>query len=433
VKIADMTLVSAADYVVEPPDLFASHFPARLADQAPRLEPGPDGTPSWVFQGTAFGGPSSAVHVVPPAPADDQPGDDQPADDQPGDDQPGDDQPGDDQQGYGYETLPPALYSAAARLRAMDANGVLAAACFPTLDMFNGARLHRLPDPALSAAVVEAYNDWQADEWAAADPARLVAVGVLPAWYLDAAVAEAVRLADKGVSAVTFPEMPYLVDLPSFSSDHWDPLLRVICDHGMALCLQLPAATSALKTSDDAPFNPFASQADLIAPQMAATACTDLIVSGVLNRFPELRVSISRGGIGWIPFLLDRVDLHQRNQSWSGLDLGGLTGTEVFRKHFLGCFVSDPSTLYLRDRIGVNAIAWESAFPLPDTTWPSSPELLLGELEAAGAGDDDINAITWRNACHFYRFDPYAALAPEDGTSGALRARAGQGTGAAAR
>jgi hypothetical protein len=149
------------------------------------------------------------------------------------------------------------------------------------------------------------------------------------------------------------------------------------------------------------------------------------MVSGTFNRFPNLKVAMSEGGIGWIPFLLDRIDRHISNHSWTGLDLGGGNGSDLFRKNFLGCFITDPSALRLRDRIGIEAIAWECDFPHSDSTWPHSPEELMGECIGAGLSDREIEQISWENACRFFRFDPFAGISRRDATVGALRAMAG--------
>jgi predicted TIM-barrel fold metal-dependent hydrolase len=410
-EASELTLVSAADQLVEPPTLFADHFPAGLADRAPRLVEGARGTLTWVVEGVELGVPGAGLRTVRlPGPGEGPPA--------------------------GYESLSPALYDVNARVAAMDVNGVFAAPNFPTLGGLAGARLHEVADPALAAAVVSAYNDWQLDGWAAAAPGRLIPLGRLPVWDLDAAVAEVKRVSARGMTVLAFPDMPHSAGLPSFSTDHWDPLLRAVSDAGVALCLEKAQVAETLDRPDlderpaDAPFNPFAAQAELVAPQLAATVCTDLIVSGVLNRFPTLRIVTSQGGIGWIPFLLDRIDHHIENQVWLGLDLGGGTGTDVFRAHFVSSFVTDPSSLYLRDRIGIESIAWQSAFPSTDSTWPSSPELLASELAAAGIDDEEAGAITWRNASRVFGFDPFRSVDSARATVGALRAQAaGAGAG----
>jgi predicted TIM-barrel fold metal-dependent hydrolase len=382
-EASQLTLLSVADHVVEPANLFVDHAPAALAGRLPVLTAADDGSAHWMLDGVDLGRPAAGIRATPALGSADP----------------------DSGGPTGYEDLPRSFYDPVARLTAMDRNGVYAALSFPTMDAFAGNRLAAVPDAEAAAGVVAAYNDWQLDEWAATARGRLIPLCVLPAWDLDRAVAEVRRVAARGAHAISFPEMPYAADLPSFSTDHWDPLLRAVCDAGLVLCLRVARAAQLLDRPDDAPFNPFAAQEDLVAPQLAATACTDLVVSGVLNRFPDLRIAMSQGGIGWIPFLLDRIDLHLTNQTWSGLDLKGRSGTELFQEHFLACFVTDPSTLFLRNRIGIDCIAWQSAFPLTDSTWPNSPELLHGELTQAGTNDQETEAIAWRNAVRFFGLD----------------------------
>jgi hypothetical protein len=153
---------------------------------------------------------------------------------------------------------------------------------------------------------------------------------------------------------------------------------------------------------------------------------SDLMVAGVFRRFPELKVAMSEGGIGWIPFYLDKLDRHVVNQSWTGVqvDRDGRTPTEVFREHVLGCFITDESALRLRDRIGVDGIAWECDYPHSDSTWPHGPELLMDECRSAGLSDDEVHQITWQNACRFFRLDPFGGRPLEEASVGALRAAA---------
>jgi hypothetical protein len=96
----------------------------------------------------------------------------------------------------------------------------------------------------------------------------------------------------------------------------------------------------------------------------------------------------------------------------------------VFREHFLACYITDPSGLRLRDRIGIDTIAWECDYPHTDTTWPRSPEHAWGELQDAGCSDEEIHKITWQNACRFFDWDPFVRTPREEATVGARRARA---------
>jgi predicted TIM-barrel fold metal-dependent hydrolase len=164
----------------------------------------------------------------------------------------------------------------------------------------------------------------------------------------------------------------------------------------------------------------------ILAPQLSAIIVTDLILAGLFVKYPRLKFAMSEGGIGWIPFYLDRLDRHVWNHRWTGLKIADadITPSELWRRNFLGCFITDPSSLNLRERIGIDTIAWECDYPHSDSTWPRSPELVLGELEGAGATDDEIDKITWQNACRFFGFDPFQHRSREQATVGGLRAQA---------
>ena len=131
-----------------------------------------------------------------------------------------------------------------------------------------------------------------------------------------------------------------------------------------------------------------------------------------------------QGSIRFVGYL-DRVDRHFKNQTWIDNSFGeGKLPSDVFREHFLACFITDPSGLKARHDIGIDLIAWECDYPHTDTTWPESPELVWAEFQAAGCSDQDIDKITWENACRFFDWDPFAHTAKDQATVGALRALA---------
>jgi hypothetical protein len=140
-----------------------------------------------------------------------------------------------------------------------------------------------------------------------------------------------------------------------------------------------------------------------------------------MRTYPDLKVAWSEAGIGWIPFYLNRSDRHYENQKWLRRDFGGKMPSDVFREHSLACYVTDPSALKIRADIGVEIIAWECDYPHSDSLWPDAPERVLAELNAAGATDAEIDAITWGNSCRFIQWDPFAFLPREQATVGGLR------------
>ena len=132
---------------------------------------------------------------------------------------------------------------------------------------------------------------------------------------------------------------------------------------------------------------------------------------------------MSEGGIGWIPFLLDRIDRHVWNHSLDRPRLRRSHRDGAVPEELPGVLHHRSSALHLADRIGVEAIAWECDYPHSDSTWPTSPEALMGEVEAAHLSDPVINQITWENACRFFRFDPFG-VAIEGSVDGAGPPRA---------
>jgi hypothetical protein len=96
----------------------------------------------------------------------------------------------------------------------------------------------------------------------------------------------------------------------------------------------------------------------------------------------------------------------------------------MFRRHFLACFICDPSGLLLRDRIGIDNIAYEVDYPHSDCTFPGSPEELFEHFELAQCSDAEIAKIGYENALRWLRFDPFRHVPRAQATVGALRARA---------
>ena len=317
-QIDDMVLVSIDDHVIEPVNMFDNHMPEKYKDQAPRYVNDPaTGRGYWEFQGQETG--LSGLGAVASWPREEW-----------------------DMNPVDFAEMRPATYDVDLRVRDMDANGQLTGMCFPTFAGFNGMSLARSTvDRDLTNVVVSAYNDWHIDELAGEHPGRFIPLAIVPTYDPQSMVAEIHRVAKKGCTAVSLPETPYGVGLPAFDEDgYWDPVFQALCDHDMAMCLHIGGAFGLLKRANTA------SEDNLIimSPQLSAVATSDLMAGGVFIRFPSLKVAMSEGGIGWIPFFLDRMDRHVWNHRWTGLKVAnGKTPTELWRSNFLGCFITDPS------------------------------------------------------------------------------------------
>ena len=398
-KLDDMILVSVDDHVIEPPTVFENHLPKRWADRAPKLVyDSRKRLQIWKWEGGVTVTPFiSAVVTLPPH-----------------------------EWGYDPSTLAemrPGCWDVNERVRDMDANGILASMCFPSFAGMAGSFFDRCEDKEFAYAALQAYNDWHVDEWAASHPGRFIPLPLSPLWDPALAAQEVRRVAKKGVKAITFSEAPESFGHPSIHTGHWDPLFEACCDEGVVLAIHIASSNMQAWASN----NPEGIPIEVIStlPCWNALSCAaNFLWCKSLVKYPDLRIALSEGGTSWIPGFLDRMERQFHVQQWVGSDLGGRSPTEMFRRHFLACFVADPSGLLLRDRIGIENIAYEVDYPHSDCTFPGSPEELWEHLVAARCSDAEIAKITHENAASWFGLDLFAHVDRKDATVGALRARA---------
>jgi predicted TIM-barrel fold metal-dependent hydrolase len=394
-KTEDMVLISVDDHVVEPPDMFERHTPLRWRERAPRVLRTPAGHDVWLFEGQQL--PNFGLNAVAGKPP----------------------------HRFGmdptsFDDVRPGCWNVDARVRDMDANGVAASLCFPSFPQFCGQLFARCAskDPEFALAMVQAYNDWHVDDWCASHPGRFIPLGMPPLWEPRLMAAEVRRLAAKGCHAVSFSENPAKLGYPSWHSDHWDPFFQACADEGTLLCLHIGSGADMVLTALDAPVPVQIS----LQPLNIVQAAGDLIWSRAPQRFPALRIALSEGGIGWVPYYLERADfVYRQHGAWTGAHLGGRLPSEVFREHVLTCFIDDPIGIRMRHEIGVERITWECDYPHSDSPWPYAPERLADSL--VGVPDREVELITHRNAMRWFRFDPFRGRPREQCTVGALRAR----------
>ena len=323
-----------------------------------------------------------------------------------------------------YSELRPGCFDVHERVRDMDANGVLASMNFPTMAGFNARTFTEAGDKELVAGHAPGLQRLGHRRVVRGSyPGRFIPLGIVPMWDVDLAVEEVHRLGKKGCRSISFLETPHVAGLPELPLRPLGPDAAgdVRREHGpVAAHRRRLRRHPAPAGGADRP--PHGAGLPDHAPSPRRTCCS----GPTLRKFPDLKVALSEGGIGWIPFYFDRIDRHFENQAWlhDGDDFGGKLPSEVFREHILACYITDPSGLLLRDRIGIDIIAWECDYPHTDTTWPESPEFAWKELQDAGCTDEEIHKITWENACRFFDWDPFEHTPKEQATVGALRALA---------
>jgi len=128
----------------------------------------------------------------------------------------------------------------------------------------------------------------------------------------------------------------------------------------------------------------------------------DLLFSGALQKFPNLTFSLAEGGIGWIPYLLERSDYTWDRHRWyQDIDKESRP-SDLFRKHFYGCFIDDEHGLENRHAIGIDRITMEIDFPHSDSNWPNSRKRAAEAL--ANIPDDEVEMIVETNARRMLHF-----------------------------
>ena len=395
-KLEDMVLVSVDDHVVEPPDLFARHLPAKYRDIAPHVVHEPDGTDVWHF--LDFEIPNVGLNAVAGRPRDE----------------------------YGidptsFDELRPGCYDPSERVLDMNANGLLGSLNFPSLPGFAGRLFAAMADKDAALALNQAYNDWHIEEWCGAAPDRFIPLAVPPIWDPVALAAEVHRVAKKGCHAITFPENPVPLELPSLHDAHWDPVWKACADEDTVVCMHIGSSSKLVVTAADAPIDVMIA----LQPMNIVQAAADLIHSPVFKKYPSLTVALSEGGIGWIPYFLERLDhSYLIHKEWTGADFGSQLPSEVFMEHVILCFIEDEFGARHAREIGVDRICIETDYPHSDAIWPNAPEVLEAHFARTDLTDDEIDKMTHRNAIDFFHYDPFSIRPRERCTVGALRAEA---------
>jgi len=395
VNAEDMILVSVDDHLVEPPHLFEGRVPQQYVDRAPKVIRTDKGDDVWTYNDAII--PNIGLNAVAGRPKEE----------------------------YGieptsYEEMRPGCFDLAERVKDMNAGGILGSMCFPSFPSFSGRVFGGSDDKGLALAVLQAYNDWHIEEWCGGAPGRFIPMAITPLWDADLCAAEVRRVAAKGCHSITFTENPSALGFPSYHDAYWDPVWEAVCENDVVVSVHLGSSGRLAVTAPDAPIDVMIT----LQPMNVCQAAADILWSRVIKKFPTIKFALSEGGTGWIPYFLDRLDrTYEMHHLWTGQDFGDQLPSEVFREHFLTCFIADPIGVKLRHEIGLDNIAWECDYPHSDSSWPKAPEELAAVMQ--GVPDTEVNKITFENACRWYSFDPFAHRTKEQSTVGALRAEAG--------
>lgn len=357
-------IVSADDHVVEPRDLWTSRLPRKYLDVGPRVvrERGQvtlldgdfsysvddDGEPvdTWYYEDLRI--PSMIPGAAVGYDLDDM-----------------------EMRVMTFDQMRPGCFDPKERLADMDVAGIERSLCFPNLfARFCGQRFVFGKDRELARLCVEAYNDFIVDEWCAGSNGRLIPLGIVPLWDATSSAAEVRRMATRGMKAFCFSEIPTFLGLPSIHSGYWDPFFQACQDTGSVIMIHIGSSSRLPVTSQDAP-----NAVTNTLPAVNSAMClVDWLFSGVLIRFPELRMGLAECQIGWIPYFLERADqVWEHNRGWNEVrDVIPNPPSSYFPNRIFCTFFSDDFGLRNLDAIGVDNVIFETDYPHSDSNWPDS-------------------------------------------------------------
>jgi predicted TIM-barrel fold metal-dependent hydrolase len=298
------------------------------------------------------------------------------------------------------------------RVKDQDRDGVQAEVLYGVLGASG-----RLNDPEAAIEVLRVYNEWLAG-FCAKQPGRFAGLGAIPNTSIEAGIAEVERIAKRGVlRGVDIANSP---DLKPLWDPYWNPLWEAINATGLPLHfhtvsgyapdhirkiqmiggdptraalpgmpeVELPVARAAFATS-------------ITAFQLnMSNILTSMIYSGVLEKFPRIRLVLGEAGIGWIPYVLWRMDAEWEDQ-FKDLSLK-MPPSDYWKRQCYATYQSDPVGVKLLDELNVGNVMWGSDFPHPDGIWPDSKDYVareLGHLPAATR-----RKIVCENAAKLYGF-----------------------------
>ena len=377
--MSEMHVMSADSHVMEPADFWATRLDVKYRDQAPRVVKNDKGA-GYVFVapgispfpvaggfGTGRSGTELKEHLS-----------------------------------KGYEAARPSGWDPAERIKDQDIDGVEAEVLYTTL----GMRLFSLDDAGLQRACFGAYNDWLA-EFCSYNPKRLVGNALVSLEDIGEGIKELERCAKIGLrGAMIWGSAPE--DRP-YSSRIYDPFWQAASELEMPLSLHVITGRGReSKLEVDPKTGNIVSLAGPTRLEMYANviheiqrSLTSLIVSGVLERFPRLKLVSAENDVGWLPHYMYRLDHAWEKYSALTPEPLPLKPSDYMRRQLWATFQDDPVGPGTYKFFGTNNYMWASDFPHTDSTWPNSRKVI--EKDFAGVPEDVTRKIVFENAAKLYR------------------------------
>lgn len=383
------TVIDVDTHLTEPHDLWTSRAPASIRDRVPQVR-AIDGKRSWVIDGDVVIGaganPSSTIAAD------------------------GSKWPGLDFLTRSIEECHPASYSVRERVALLDDIGIAAQILYPNILGFGGQNAAKV-DPELRAACIAIYNDAMA-EFQAESGDRIFPMALLPWWDPRLAAREAERIHGMGLRGLNINSDPHThkgldgTQLPQLGNPFWDPLWEAATGLDLSVNFHIGASDQSMDWlgSQYWPGMEFELAMGIGGTMMFVNngrVMANIIYSGLLDRYEKLQFVSVESGLGWIPFILESLDM-QYGQSAGRTQTLRRLPSEYFATNFLACFWFERKNLATTIRqVGVDNVMFETDFPHPVCLYPIDDMApALGDLT-----EEETVKILSGNAARVYRID----------------------------
>ena len=369
----DYRVIDSDSHTLEPPHIWTTWLPKQHVAAAPQLVKDKDGGDAWQFQP---GTPPMEIGLVTT---------------------PGRRYEDIKWTGYTYDTIRASCFEPKARLEDMTFDGIDACFLYPsqrTMYYFMGN-----PDRDFHLAGVQAYNNWLAQEFCAADPTRLFGLAQMPNLGVDAMIDEMKRCRELGFPGVIISTWPSGADDLSPADDKF---------FAAAAEMEMPVSIHILIQRTRNPKAQLTGVASIGTMALAGMLyfppiLCELIMSGLFDRVPRLTIVGVETEVGWIPEALEQVDnFYWRNRARTQIAIKHLP-SRYFHENFVCTFIKDAIGVRLRHDVGVENMAWSTDFPHHGCDWPYSRKVINEMM--VGVPQAERHALLAGNMIRIYGLD----------------------------
>ena len=348
-------VIDADTHLTEARDLWTSRAPAALRERVPQVRE-VDGLPTWVVDGEVMGFASGGGVVG----RDGEKG-----------------RPLEALYEWTQDRMHVAAYDPKARVALMDELGVWAQVLFPNVIGLGGQGISTVvTDPAFRLTCLQMYNDAMG-EIQAGSGNRLLPMGVLPAWDVGACVKEAERTHGLGLRGVNITSDPQDLGAPDLAHRAWDPLWEVCSSLELPVHFHIGASVTTMTYFGTYPWESQQEDTKLAIGGTLlfignARVVVNIICSGMLDRFPSLKMVSVESGVGWIPFILEALGFEMSENAPKQLDGLSMLPSEFFKRQLYATIWFERNNLApLLAAVGEDNVMFETDFPHPTCLYPN--------------------------------------------------------------